>query len=153
MKVQSTYESWPFTWVATKGMIPTEELKKRLFQQMGVLCAFGSINRRVTTLFIAIGSFDLCLSISLIGISLVQLLNFKDMLVAWRRRLKKSWNQKLIPLVVWWSTWKERNQQIFEGRALGFQEFELFFLRLLYCWSRMLKCDVNWSILHESLRA
>ena len=71
------------------------------------------------------------LSISLVGVSWVQLSNVEAVLAAWRRRLKKSrvhgiW--KLVPLAIWWCTWKERNQRIFEGKASSLQDFKLYFL-------------------------
>ena len=43
------------------------------------------------------------------------------------------WN--MVPLAIWWATWKERNRRIFEGKVLSFQDFKLYFLRLLYNWS------------------
>jgi len=69
------------------------------------------------------------------GISWVQPSNIKDVLVAWRRRLKKCWVHgiwKLIPLAIWWCTWKERNRRIFEGKGLSLQNFKLSLLGLLY---------------------
>ena len=44
----------------------------------------------------------------------------------------------MIPLAIWWSTWKERNQRIFEGKARFYQEFKLYFLRTLYSCSQVL---------------
>jgi len=41
----------------------------------------------------------------------------------------------MIPLAIWWATWKERNRRIFEDKILSFQDFKLYFLRLLYSWS------------------
>jgi len=58
------------------------------------------------------------------GISWVKPFNVKDVLVAWRRRLKKGWVHgiwKLIRLAIWWCTWKERNRRIFEGKSYLFR--------------------------------
>jgi len=49
------------------------------------------------------------LGLSLLGVSWVQPGKVKEVLVAWRRKMKKSlasgvW--KLIPLAIWWSVWK-----------------------------------------------
>ena len=44
----------------------------------------------------------------------VQPSNVKDV-VAWRRRMKKSWVlgvRSMVPLTIWWTTWKERNRRI-----------------------------------------
>jgi len=54
------------------------------------------------------------------GVSWVQPQTIRDVLVVWRRRLKKRWVVgvwKLIPLAILWSTWKDRNDQIFDGKA------------------------------------
>ena len=95
--------------------------------------------------------------------SSVQASNAKDVLVAWRRRLKKSWFHgiwKLVPLTIWWCTWKESNQRIFEGKASSLQDCKLYFLRLLYSWSQVLDGSSSMSSLdfvdktiHESLKA
>jgi len=45
----------------------------------------------------------------------------------------------MIPLAILWCTWKERNSRIFEGKALSYQNFKLYFLRLLCSWSLVLK--------------
>ena len=44
----------------------------------------------------------------------------------------------MIPLAIWWSTWKERNQRIFAGKAKSYQDFKLYCLRTLYSWSHVL---------------
>ena len=67
------------------------------------------------------------------------------MLLAWSRRRQKClafgvW--KLIPLAIWWSVWKERNQRIFEGKDLSLHEFKLYFLRM-YSWSQSLDDSAN----------
>jgi len=90
------------------------------------------------------------LLIYLMGISWVQPSNVKDVLVAWRRRPKKGWVHgiwKLIPLSIWWCTWKERNRQIFEGKSLSFQNFKLSFLGLLYIWSHVVNGSLNLTFL------
>ena len=76
----------------------------------------------------------------------VQPRTIKDVLMGWRRRLKRSWllgiwNMSLLP--IWWSTWKDRNRQIFEGKARSYQEFKLYFLRTLYSWSQVLDDGTN----------
>jgi len=76
------------------------------------------------------------------GVSWVQPSNVRDVVVAWRRRVKKSWILgvwSMVPLAIWWATWKERNRRIFEDKALSFQEYKLYFLRLLFSWSVGLK--------------
>ena len=84
------------------------------------------------------------------GVSWVHPWKVKDVLVAWRRRMKKClafrvW--KIIPLAIWGTTWKERNRRIFEGIGLSFQDFKLYFLRILYCWSHALDGGVNLTFL------
>jgi len=96
------------------------------------------------------------------GISWVQPSNVRDVVVAWRRRMKKSWVLgvwNMIPLAIWWATWKERNRRIFEDKILSFQDFKLYFLRLLYSWSVGLSGDKQLNflafidcIMDESLR-
>ena len=90
-------------------------------------------------------------------------MDVKDVLVDWRRRLKRRcilgiW--KLVPLTMWWCSWKARSRWIFEGKALSHQNFTLFFLRMLYSWSQVLDCctkvpllDFVDKIIHKSLRA
>ena len=61
------------------------------------------------------------------GVCWVQPSYVKDVLVAWRRSLKKSmisgvW--KLIPLAIWWSTWKERSGHVFLGESFIFSKFQ-----------------------------
>ena len=90
------------------------------------------------------------LALSLMGISWVQPSNVNDDLVAWRRRLKDRWVHgiwKLIPLAIWWCTWKERNRRIFEGKALFLQNFKLSFLGLLYSWSLVVNGSINLTFL------
>ena len=56
------------------------------------------------------------ISLSLMGVSWVQPSNMRDVVVAWRRRMKKSWILgvwNMISLAIWWATWKERNLRIF----------------------------------------
>ena len=67
---------------------------------------------------------------------------------------------KLIPLAIWWSTWKGRNGWIFEGKAWTVHGFKLYFLRTLYGWSQVLNhgaklsfLDFVYVIIVESLRA
>ena len=76
--------------------------------------------------------------LSLMGISWVQPSNVRDVVVAWRRRMKKSWVigvWNIVPLAIWWATWKERNHGIFEDKILSCQDFKFCFLRFLYSWS------------------
>ena len=44
----------------------------------------------------------------------------------------------MIPLAIWWSTWKERNDRIFEGKVGAIDDFKLYLLRTLYSWSQVL---------------
>jgi len=49
---------------------------------------------------------------------------FKAVLMAWRRRMKKGWVSgvwKIIPMAIWWTIRKERNQCIFEGKQISFE--------------------------------
>ena len=66
----------------------------------------------------------------------------------------------MVLLAIWWATWKERNRRIFEDKVLSFQEFKLYFLRLLFSWSSGLIGYKNLTflgfidcIMDESLRA
>ena len=84
------------------------------------------------------------------GVSWVQPFTVKDVLVAWRRRMEKCFAfgvWKMIPLAIWWTEWKERNRRIFEGIDLSFQDFKLYFLRILYSWSHALDGVVNLILL------
>ena len=38
----------------------------------------------------------------------------------------------MVPLAIWRAKWKERNHRIFDDKVLSFQEFKLYFMRLLY---------------------
>ena len=65
----------------------------------------------------------------------------------------------MVPLAIWWATWKERNRRIFEDKGLSFQDYKLYFLRLLYGWSVGLNGYKNLNflgfvdyIMDESLR-
>ena len=49
---------------------------------------------------------------------------------------------------IWWSTWKERNQWIFEGKAKSNQDFKLYFLRTLYSWCQVLGDGPNMNLLN-----
>ena len=58
------------------------------------------------------------LALSLMGVSWVQPLKVKDVLVAWRRKMN-CWALgvwKTIPMAIWRTTWKERYRWIFERR-------------------------------------
>ena len=53
------------------------------------------------------------------------------------KKVNKSWVLgvwKLMPLAIWWSTWKERNGWIFEGKARAIDDFKLYFLRSPHDW-------------------
>jgi len=63
-------------------------------------------------------------------------------------------------MAIWWCTWKERNRQIFDDKALSIQDFVLYFLGALYSWSQVLNggskvslLDFVDKIMYESLRA
>jgi len=75
------------------------------------------------------------LSLSLTGVRWVQPFSIKNIVVAWRRKIKKS-------------------------LALSLQDFKLYFVRILHSWSHALDGGRNmWflnfveNIMHESLRA
>ena len=70
----------------------------------------------------------------------------------------------MVPLAIWWATWKERNRHIFDDtfddKVLFFQDFKLYFFRLLYSWSVRLNGNKNLNffafvdcIMDESFRA
>jgi len=83
------------------------------------------------------------------GVSWVQPFTVKDVLVAWRR-MKKCFAfgvWKMIPLAIWWTAWKERNRRIFEGIDLSFQDFKLYFSRILYSWGHALDGGANLAFL------
>ena len=64
--------------------------------------------------------------------------------------MKKSWAigiWKVVPLAIYWRTWKERNREIFEGTALSLRDFKLYLLRKLCSWSLVLNCGINMSLL------
>ena len=66
------------------------------------------------------------------GVSWVQPLKIKDVLVAWRRWMKKCWTfggWKMIPWL--FGGLLERNHRIFEGKDVPFQGFKPYFLRIL----------------------
>jgi len=92
--------------------------------------------------------WDLCLS--LMGVGWVQPSNVRDVVVTWRRRMKKSWMLRvwnMVSLPIWWATCKERNQRIFEDKPLSFQNYKLQFLRLLHIWSIGLNGNKNLNFL------
>ena len=69
---------------------------------------------------LSVGLHIVAFVISLMGVSWVRPQTIRDVLVAWRRRLRESWILgvwKLIPLAIWWSTWMGKNCLIFEGKA------------------------------------
>ena len=64
------------------------------------------------------------LSLSLMGINWVQPSNVRNVGVAWRRKMKKSWILgvwNMIPLAM--------NRRIFEEQILSFQDFKPYFLK------------------------
>jgi len=70
------------------------------------------------------------LSLCLRAVSWVQPSNVRDVMVAWRRKMKKSWVlgvPNVVPFTIWWATWKERNQCIFQDKALAFQDYTFYF--------------------------
>ena len=103
------------------------------------------------------------MSFALLGVDWVQPHTIKEVLMAWRRRMKRCWLQgiwKMNPLAISWSTWKERNQRIFEGKARSSQEFKLYFLRTLCSWNQVLNDGTYINFLNfvdkinlESMRA
>ena len=64
--------------------------------------------------------------------------------------MKKSWVLvvwNMVPLAIWWATWKERNRHIFDDKVLSFQDFKLYFLKLLYSLSVGLSGNKNFNFL------
>ena len=57
----------------------------------------------------------------------------KDVLMAWRRMMKRCWFLgiwMMIKLAIWGNTRKEKNQRLFEGKARSYHEFKLSFQEL-----------------------
>jgi len=140
-------------WATSKGKVPTEiMLKRRNFCLAGRCVMCFHEEESVDHLFVHCKwvSSLWALAISLMGVSWVQSSNVEDVLVAWRTRLKKCWVHgiwKLIPIAIWWCTWKERNRWIFDDKALSFQDFKLYFLGTLYSWSQVLNGGSTVSLL------
>jgi len=153
-------------WAASKGKVPTEIMLKRRIFSLASRCALClNEEESIDHLFLHChwASTLWSLALSLMGVYWLRPSNVKDVLVSWRRRLKKCWVYgiwRLIPLAIWWCTWKERNRRIFEGKALSLQNFKLYFLGLLYSWGHMVNGSINLTfldfidkILLESLEA
>ena len=155
-----------FVWAATIGKIPTDDmLKRRNFRGLSKCSLCLEEEETADHLLVhcrwVSALWDLALS--LMGISWVQPSNVRDVVVAWRRRMKKSWVLgvwNMVPLAIWWATWNERNHHIFNDKVLSFQDFKLYFLRLLYSWIVGLSGNKNLNflafvdcIMDESLRA
>jgi len=127
-----------FAWAATLEKVPTEDfLKRRNFHGPNrcVLCRQEEETVHHLLVHCHWASSLWQLGLSMLGVSWVQPGKVKEVLVAWRRRMKKClafgvW--KLIPLAIWWPVWKERNRSLFEGKDLSLHEFKLYFLRMLY---------------------
>ena len=109
-------------WAVTKGKVPTEDMLKRRNFNLASRCPMrGHKEETVDHLFIhCTGVSGLWhLACLLLGVDWVQPHTGREVLMAWRRRLKRGWLQdiwRMIPLAIWWSIWKERNQRIFEAR-------------------------------------
>ena len=127
------------------------------------LCLWRRKKMWINSLCTVGGFLHFGISLTLIGISWVQPSNVRDVVVVWRRRMKKSWILEvwnMAPLPIWWATWKERNRHLFQDEALSFQEYKLYFLRLLFNWSIGLNGNKNLNflsfvdcIMDKSLRA
>jgi len=98
-------------WAASKGTIAVDDMLRRRNFNLSSGCAMCLEEEPVDDLFVHYHwAFSLwLLSLSLMGVSWVRPSNVKDILVAWRRRLKKSsvfriW--KLVHLSIWQSSWK-----------------------------------------------
>ena len=81
-------------WAASKGKVPTEIMLKRRNFSLASRCVMCSHEEElVDHLFVHCKwvSSLWALGLSLMGISWVQSSNVKDVLVAWKRRLKKCW--------------------------------------------------------------
>uniref|UniRef100_A0A5B6YS94 Reverse transcriptase zinc-binding domain-containing protein n=1 Tax=Davidia involucrata TaxID=16924 RepID=A0A5B6YS94_DAVIN len=77
------------------------------------------------------------LLLDLFGIYWVMSRSTLEVLTIWRgnsirRRVKQAW--QLIPLCLWWITWKERNQRIFEGVDAPVWNVKAILLSTLYFW-------------------
>ena len=116
-----------FAWAASKGKIPTEDkLERRNFSSPS-RCSMcleeeESVDHLLVHYWWVSSHWDL--SLFLMGVSCVQSSNVRDVVVAWRRRMKKSWILgvwNMVPLVIWWAAWKEINRRIFEDKALSFK--------------------------------
>ena len=126
-----------FAWAATKEKTPTEDtFKRRNFDgpSRRSMC-LGEEESADHLLIHCRWASSLChLSLSLMGVRWAQPSSIKDVVVAWRRTknnwISSVWNK--IPLAILWCTWKERNSRIFEDKALSYQNYKLYFLRLLY---------------------
>ena len=155
-----------FAWAASIGRIPTDDMLKRRNFRGPSRCSLCLEEEETADHLLvhcrwASALWDLALS--LMGVSWVQPSNVRDVVVAWKRRMQKSWVLEvwnMVPLSIWWTTWKERNRRIFDDIAGSFQEFKLYFLRLLYSWSAGLcgNRSVNFlafvdCIMDESIRA
>jgi len=133
--------------------VPVEDLLKRRNFNLASTCLMcHEEEESVNHLFIHCGCVSGLwhLSFSLLGVNWVQPHTIKDVLTTRRRTMKRGWLLgiwKMIPLAIWWSTWKERNQRIFEGKARFYQKFKLYFLRTLYSWSQVLDDGTNLNLL------
>lgn len=52
---------------------------------------------------------------------------------------------KMIHLAIWLVIWKERNFQVFEGKALCYKDFRLYFLKILCSWCEVFNGGRNFG--------
>jgi len=85
--------------------------------QVDALCVWRRKNLWIISFCIVDGFLHFLEFLSLFnGVSWVQPSNVRDVVVAWRRRMKESWILgvwNMVSLAIWWPTWKEGNQRIF----------------------------------------
>ena len=101
-------------WAASKCKIPMEDkLKRRNFSgpsRCSLCLEVESVDHLLVHCRWVSSLWNL--SLSLMEVSWVQPSHVRDAVVAWRRRMKKSWILgvwNMILLAIWWATWKERN--------------------------------------------
>ena len=82
-----------FAWEATIGKIPTDDMLKRRNFGGPSRCSMCLEEEETVDHLLVLCWVSLLwdLALSLIGISWVQSSNVRDVVVAWRRRMKKSW--------------------------------------------------------------
>ena len=83
-----------FAWAATIGKIPTDDMLKRRNFRGPSRCSMCLEEEEIVDHLLVHSHWVSALwdlALSLMGISWVQPSNVRDVVVAWRRRMKKSW--------------------------------------------------------------